>query len=1151
MMFAQVILSRVFYLFFMLEIFHSNRYEVLTTVLFNDLERIGSDLWRPQPIIIPNMAVRRRLELDYADRFGLCTNIEFCYLQQWLWTQIACLEIINAPRESPFEPERLAWSLYRMLSKRSIMRSSCKQNPLARLDTYLAVADPVMLLDLARRISAIFNNYIIYRPHWLAKWLASESIFSLAQQPECPPWMVSGTPMQRDDEFWQAQLWRDVLKELAGKNDADPNMLKNVSPPAYRFLEIVSQLDPAGIAPANWPTQVSVFALPIIPLLHVRLLRELSRWIDVRIYVLNPCRDDWFGVMAQRRTDNLDAEGQLDYQVVGHPLLAEWGRQTQAQLALFHKHTANAVARDYSKFVEAPDYSWLAVLQNSILSLKHPALSRPPPTRDGIEVHVCHSLMRQFEVLHNRLLAAFDSDPSLTPADILIVVPNLIAATPIVNAVFGAALPRDPCRIPYRITGLAPSQTNVLAHILVDWLTLGDRAFNASTLIEWLRVDEIAARYDINPEELETVQGWLKDAGGRRSFSPNERRHVNESQARHTFSNALMRLFLGYAMPDNSLPVADWLPVAAPIGTNSILLGRLAQFIDELDAFALACATPKTVFQWRNLLNSALEQFFCPRSSSADSLSGLFAALNTLFLQIEAGAPDILLPATVLRAALLSVIHDPTHSGVPSGAVTISSLSSLRGISFRTICIVGIDDGVLPTRTCSDEFDLMAAFSQPGDWRRRDDERNLFLDLILAARDTVIFSYTGRNIRDNSELLPSALLTELLDYLALLRAGEVASTDEIALARCSFITEHPLKSFELYYFSIQDLLLTYDSDYVKTAEAVADPTQDARDSMALFFSDALPPDTHEMIGLEELIRFWRHPQSTLLRERLGIVLHRAQKKLPDIEPYEFSYEASDALAERILPLLVDSPVYIEQAYHIARAIPELPGGATGLAIQEREVIALSKLAEKIRERSGGIGFKTVEFSIHIAPYWPGQLESVSELLDQVPAWRKTLLLPTVLTGVLDNTARDELVLYRYARPTARDYLDAWLRHLCWCAASPQASRHTLWIGHDTHFMFTTPRNPNIYLGELCALYRAGLRAPLRFFPKSGWLFVSKNASAARYTWSNDRTGGELADPAIQLSLRGTSMTLDNTSVAIARTVFEPLLAHLQLAKESS
>ncbi|MBA5844622.1 exodeoxyribonuclease V subunit gamma, partial [Escherichia coli] len=91
------------------------------------------------------------------------------------------------------------------------------------------------------------------------------------------------------------------------------------------------------------------------PPLHVALLRELSRWIDVRVYALNPCREFWFDIVTAAHAEALDAAGRLDYQEVGHPLLAEWGRQTQAQLHMLHELTESAASGDASRFVENPE----------------------------------------------------------------------------------------------------------------------------------------------------------------------------------------------------------------------------------------------------------------------------------------------------------------------------------------------------------------------------------------------------------------------------------------------------------------------------------------------------------------------------------------------------------------------------------------------------------------------------------------------------------------------------------------------------------------------------------------------------------------------------------------------------------------------------
>ncbi|MFG5408180.1 hypothetical protein ABXN37_08730 [Piscinibacter sakaiensis] len=59
----------------------------------------------------------------------------------------------------------------------------------------------------------------------------------------------------------------------------------------------------------------------------------------------------------------------------------------------------------------------------------------------------------------------------------------------------------------------------------------------------------------------------------------------------------------------------------------------------------------------------------------------------------------------------------------------------------------------------------MAQRPRRGDRQRRQDERNTFLDLLLAARERLILSHSGRSARDNAPRPPSVLVGELFDVL--------------------------------------------------------------------------------------------------------------------------------------------------------------------------------------------------------------------------------------------------------------------------------------------------------------------------------------------------------------------------------------------------
>jgi len=124
------------------------------------------------------------------------------------------------------------------------------------------------------------------------------------------------------------------------------------------------------------------------------------------------------------------------------------------------------------------------------------------------------------------------------------------------------------------------------------------------------------------------------------------------------------------------------------------------------------------------------------------------------------------LAVDVVRTALKGLLDDPTRGGVPSGAVTFAAMASLRHLPYRFVCVLGLNDGAFPSTARPIEFDLMVRDPRRGDRQRRVDERNVFLDLVLAARERLYLSYTGKSVRDNSPIPPSVLIAELLDYAA-------------------------------------------------------------------------------------------------------------------------------------------------------------------------------------------------------------------------------------------------------------------------------------------------------------------------------------------------------------------------------------------------
>ncbi|MBL8398644.1 MAG: exodeoxyribonuclease V subunit gamma [Candidatus Accumulibacter sp.] len=1124
----------------------SNRFEYLRETM---LERLATEDGSPmvaQQVIVPSSAIRRHLELVCADRHGICANIDFSFLAQWLWSQIA--RWVPVEQTSPFTPALLGWRIFEILGDRAFVAEQ------PRLARYLRVADPVMRLELAEQSAQLIEHYITYRPNWLASWIDGQEAG------------IGGLDAsQAADEQWQAALWRRLSADLGIRRQH----------PATVFFEKVAQFDANAPQMLGLPSTVHVFCLPTLPPLYLEILRQLANWIDIRMYVLNPCREYWFEIVDAKRLRYLAAQRRDAFHEVGNRLLASWGKQTQAHIDLLFADPGQIIEQG-SEFIAEPlaatdatvgGGSLLSRIQQAILELRDlaPGSVRLDPDDRSIEVHVCHSLTRELEVLQDQLLAHF-TEAATTPAEIVVLLPDLLAAAPLIDAVFGTTPPTR--RIAYTITGLPQTRINPIARALDSLMALCDSRFSASAVFGLLMQAPVAARFALGGAELALLHDWIGQVGIRWGIDADSRRRLDLPVSdRHSFADGLHRLFLAYAIGDEPAArqtvIAGRIPAGQPEGQQALTLGRCWQFVTALESVRAEWSQSLAPADWQRSLNEALSRFTACEATSTDDLRLVQAAIGELHVNLVRGGARSELPLTVVHRALKTVLDDPARGGVPSGVLTFAALGSLRALPYRMVCVLGLNDGIFPTAHRPAEFDLLSLQPQRGDRQRRIDERNLFLDLLLSARQRLHLSYSGRNQRDNSPLPPSVLLAELLDYAAMACSTDPENPDTVAAARRRLIVDHPLQPFSSacfavtgdprrgsfnaeYALALQQRLtrqaavsaLPVDHVFRDEENGEDDPEHSERttgEPTLPFFSRALaaPTDDWRQVDLDRLQRFFRNPCRFLLSQRLNIALRIADEPLQDDEPFLVDFPSRRALLDRLLPALLGGADE-ERARSLALAGNELPGGPFGERLLFAEVAQMHAFAMVLRPK-----LAVPRWSLPIARF---------DFTIEGTRWQ--------LAAPLTDLRPNGLLRYRYAKLGAGDYLAGWIEHLFLCACAPEGVElRTEWLSSDGGYRLSRCPADEAYrlLSDLLTLYGHGLRQPLPFFPKSAWAYVTAQGdrlTAARRAWSNHRkfAWGEQADPAYLLAWRGVADPLEARFAELAQRVFEPLLAHLEVSE---
>ena len=836
---------------------HGNQLEQLRDVVFDWMAQHPLDPLEEEVFLVQSNGIAEWLKIALAEKGGVCAASRITLPARFLWEAYrAQLGPERVPHRSPFDKSSLTWRLMRLLP------GLLAHPDFGPLRHFLSDEDPERYLQLCQKLSDLMDQYQVYRADWLQDWAAGKPVVRLAQGD------ATDLPAA---QRWQVLLWAALTESV------EPSLRTSGRAQVHRqFVEAID----GGAAPAKpLPRRVVLFGISALPYQTLEALGALSNNMQVVLAVPNPCRYYWGDIIdgrellkAQRRRQPLRDNKDLseialeEMHVHSHPLLASWGRLGRDFIRMLDQFDdAQATTQAFpllriDLFDEAPGHTLLSQVQAAIRDLlpldEHPRDALAPDDR-SIAFHVAHNAQREVEILHDQLLKMFAEDASLRPRDVVVMVPDIASFAPAVQAVFGQHARQDARFIPYEVVDAAQRHNNPVLLALEWLLRLPQQRCLQSEVRDLLDVPALAARFGLEETDLPRLGQWIEESGVRWGLDKQHRLGIGLGPAgeQNAWIFGIRRMLLGYASGRDA-SFADIEPYSEIGGLDAALAGSLASFVDALLEWRALLSQPALPEEWAWRARALMKAFFDLRDEG-DRLTGmqLEQALQCWLDDCDMAQFRETLPLAVFREAWLDAIDQPAlHQRFMSGGVTFCTLMPMRAVPFRVVCLLGMNDGDYPRRAQRADFDLLGqpVLARPGDRSRRDDDRYLMLEALLAARDKLYISWTGRNVRDNSEQPPSILVSQLRDYLA-------AAWD---LDPATLTTEHPLQPFSRRYFE-QGGLITYAREW-RDAHAAEQASGDQH---------ALPcwePDPGFRLNLALLAQFMRQPARYFFRHRLQV-----------------------------------------------------------------------------------------------------------------------------------------------------------------------------------------------------------------------------------------------------------------------------------------
>jgi len=1077
-------------------LYHSNKLDVLKSIL---VHIIGQDpLTNPfesEKVLVQSPGMAQWLKLELAKEFSICANVDFPLPASFIWqTFVDVLD--DVPKRSAFNKDAMAWHIIKLLP------TLIERDEFSELADYLQYDEPLKLYQLAYKIADIFDQYLVYRPKWIKAW-QKEDFTSCKDKP------------------WQGILWHQLYQVIIDSGQSHYHR-------ANLYQHLITALQQSNVED-KLPPRIFVFGVSALPPNYLQALQMMSEHIDVHFFLNNPCElywgdivdPKWAAKLASKAHKKMTIEALNDVKApkalnlntlkdlplspenydhqrfnelgelsTANPLLASMGKLGRDNLALMQ----TLETQEIDAFVTSNNNCLLDYLNDDILRLEdrtfiantleqeHQDNRRKVIRNDdeSIVIHSCHSPMREVEVLRDEILAMLEHDKTLTPKDIVVMMPDVNSYSPYIQAVFSHAHNH----IDFSISDRSATQENPILLSFITLMSLAQSRKSASELFSLLEVPAIMEKFELTPKNIESLKLWIDESGIRQGLGHCVSDNTSNNNTDNSWLFGLNRMFKGYSQQEND-PLNQkeqqlWQNILAypeSVGMSAQQLGQLSYFIELITRYSERLTGELSFEQWRELINQLLADFYEPSLDNDLQLAVIHRALDGLNDELTLVDFNALISREVLVEHLSSKLDTGNSSQrFLAGKLNFCTLMPMRSIPFKVVCVLGMNDGVYPRTIAPIGFDLMADDHQKGDRSRRDDDRYLFLEAMLSAQQKLYLSYCGKSIKDNSERCPSVLINEIVDYVSL--SYRLASDNDKTPQQCSdnlinkLIKQHPLTPFSSLYYNQTSPFYSYQRDWLG-ALAPTTPSSD-------FLSEPLPlVIEHHVINVDMLTRFIKHPSQFFFNQRLGIYFSNNNTDLLDSEPFDPDGLASYDVKSRLLAAYLKNKEN-ESLSHI-RAEGILPHAHFADLYLEQQTEQMAPLAAQVKPY-----FLKTEADIEINLDLTLQTEANLTDLFSLQGWLKQHVSP--------NT----LIRYKSGKANGKFFVECYIDYLCFCAqpanveqnnASP---KQVLMFTQDGQWLFNaiTREQAMVHLTRLGNHYLKGLCHPIPLLIDSGWRYIN-------------------------------------------------------------
>ncbi|QJC37090.1 hypothetical protein GJU01_02040 [Enterobacteriaceae endosymbiont of Donacia vulgaris] len=1011
--------------------YYSNNINILLNIIKIQIKK--NPLKNPltsEIILFNNCKIFSQLiKVNFSKILGIYSNIEFISLDKFMHDLL--IHIIPISQDKLLCKNNITWLISLLIPK----LISTKEFINFKNKFEFKIKNFNFLFKLSTQISYLYNNYQKYKPELLFLWEKNQ-VFNL---------------LNNKHQIWQAKLWQTILKYYK-------NILNKELWHYGKLYDFYQKNEKYQIFKYNFlPKRIYLLDIQDIPLIYLKFLDKFKKYIEIHILVCSPSKYYWGGLCKYTSLNKKN--------INFNTLLFSWGNNYLNNINKF----INLSSRSIESFIKNNNSNLLNNIKNDILfSYEHNLkLKKKINYLDkSIQINVCSDLYTETKLLYNNILYTFKKNQDYFLHDIIVLSPKLDIYAPFINSIFkNKSIPINIYSNPENLKNL-----NILNKFLF-LLKLPYKDLIPKEIFFLLDDYHISNKFCLDKNDIEYLRYWINDLGIKSSLNMQKFHSISINKDQFTWKLGIHRLFLGFALNQDSGKWKNLIPYNVPPELSQKLLEKFIHFLFTLEKWKKKFKKKFVLQKWEKILLKFCYDFFPKNNFINQNINFI---LKKIFLFLKQGLNikynnKISIDIIIKKAS--SFIKEKNKNFIFCiNKINFCPLKIFQNVFFKKIFIIGMNNEFFPTIKYPFVFDLIK--NSPNN------DKNLFLKLIISAENKLFISYTNNNSINNNL---SNIVKKLLLYIS----------------KNYYFKNKFIHNILIKYFSKK-----YQNKYKKSFHKKKNYI------MKYYFFTKTKLIKINKLKIHNLINFWKHPVKGFFNQGLKIYLQDLNNlKIFNTEPFTINYLQEYIINKKILHTLILNK-NIDNLYYFYLNNGILPYGYYGRLWWKEKIYKINQIFNNKFKKN-----KYIEkiFTINLN------------------------ILNIILEGKIKYFSyKNNLIEFEPKIIDIKIIIDLWLKHLILCANNVNNKRINLFIYgfKQTKYSFKfLEKDKAIFLLEKYIYgYLSGINNPIFLPMKSSWIWINycydKNKKCVNdnytlqniakkkffYYWDNNNIFNESNDP---------------------------------------